>query len=615
MKKRFFGILCICLVCALLCSACGVPLNLGGIDVGQIFDTTTTPTLPSEPSTDQTDGSGNEPSGEQTEGTTTTTSTTEPSDATSRENSADSLPDLTPPDNRADFTTVSYNGGVKITAYNGRDTVVDIPASFDGGDTVAVGDNVFENNTTVTHINFPASVTEIGTSAFSGCTALRTALLPSALETIGASAFAGCTALSIAYLPNSLTTVGASAFAGCSDLVLVLAGENNGFSADFADAATPIYTSVTDYSVSADGLHSGIVGGAHTLFRFVFTNTGIVNIPATITVIGTNAFCGATKLTQVTLPANITDLGAKAFYGCTNLARIYYNITDLQPDLTTYPGGNVFFATEVMKDIGTTAPNGVSVVVGDNVLALPSFLFRDCTAIRSLSIGKGLTTAIPESTFERVKLANLYWNAVSYVGLAEISSFSTLSFDETSDHLSVVIGKDCTAIPANFLRNVTALQTLTFEEGSTCVSIGKAAFRACGFTEITLPDTLRIIDEYAFYKVNLDHIIIPNGVKTIANNAFYQNTSSTLAYIVLPETLTDLQVLAFFSLPTDCAGFYYYGDQNDWETLIAGLTFTGANSSSPLNPDGSKKAEVYYYSETNLSGAWHMVDGVPTLWE
>lgn len=110
-----------------------------------------------------------------------------------------------PEDNQTDAPTISVftyeiNGGTAtLTSYTGSQTEVMIPAEIDGYAVTALGDNLFQDSK-VTSVTLPASVTSIGWFAFYGCASLQTVTMGEAVSTIGYAAFDGC--------PKALTICG-----------------------------------------------------------------------------------------------------------------------------------------------------------------------------------------------------------------------------------------------------------------------------------------------------------------------------------------------------------------------------------------------------------------------
>lgn len=94
-----------------------------------------------------------------------------------------------------DFLYETSEDGVTITGYSGADTEVDIPATIEDKPVVAIGQQAFEKNKTITHVTIPESVTSIGVYAFHSCTALKEVSLPEKTATIQAAAFYNCISL------------------------------------------------------------------------------------------------------------------------------------------------------------------------------------------------------------------------------------------------------------------------------------------------------------------------------------------------------------------------------------------------------------------------------------
>ena len=81
--------------------------------------------------------------------------------------------------------------------------------------------NLYLNDSLVTDLIIPDSVTSIGSYAFSGCRGLTSVTIGNSVTSIGSSAFYGCSGLSNLTIPDSVTSIGSSAFYGCSGLTSV----------------------------------------------------------------------------------------------------------------------------------------------------------------------------------------------------------------------------------------------------------------------------------------------------------------------------------------------------------------------------------------------------------
>lgn len=89
------------------------------------------------------------------------------------------------------------NGGYQVTAYNGKEEYVTVPAQYDGQDVVSIGDGAFKDNKTIKQVSFSGKIFSIGDEAFSGCSSLENVFISAYMAYIGGGAFAGCDSLEI----------------------------------------------------------------------------------------------------------------------------------------------------------------------------------------------------------------------------------------------------------------------------------------------------------------------------------------------------------------------------------------------------------------------------------
>lgn len=130
-----------------------------------------------------------------------------------------------------------------IKEYNETDTVVVIPSKINGVTVETIGNAAFQNSAVtsvtipdsvtaiysgafancsqLTNISIPNSVTYIGFSAFEHCTSLKSITLPSSLSSISEALFFGCSQLTTIHIPVSVTSIGNNAFADCPSLMTV----------------------------------------------------------------------------------------------------------------------------------------------------------------------------------------------------------------------------------------------------------------------------------------------------------------------------------------------------------------------------------------------------------
>ena len=86
---------------------------------------------------------------------------------------------------------------------------------------ISIGNNAFNECTSLTELTLGNSLTSIGECAFSNCEGLTKLTLPDSLTSIGDSAFNSCYSLTgDLILPDSLKSIGNNAFNWCSDATI-----------------------------------------------------------------------------------------------------------------------------------------------------------------------------------------------------------------------------------------------------------------------------------------------------------------------------------------------------------------------------------------------------------
>jgi len=133
-------------------------------------------------------------------------------------------------DTSGDWTYTVSNNQATITGYTGAGGALTIPSELGGYAVKQVGNGwppVFGyQNTSVTSVIIPNSVTTIGDYAFSNCTGLTgTLTIPNSVTSIGISAFAGCTGLTSITIPNSVKTIRDRAFQMCFSISQIIIPE------------------------------------------------------------------------------------------------------------------------------------------------------------------------------------------------------------------------------------------------------------------------------------------------------------------------------------------------------------------------------------------------------
>lgn len=416
-------------------------------------------------------------------------------------------------------------------------------------DLIYIGDEAFYGNNYYSSV-LPESLEHIGANAFNSCGFKGTLRIPKKINYIGASAFANVNRISwVVIAPEDIAFCGEKIFY-----------ENyvSGFSFEKEDGSqnripaglfnqttwvtqTPIVIPYYVKTIGKEAFKGGNGGNSgnytfsfqagskiETIEQGAFMNCQAleaIELPDSLQTIGNYAFQNCTKLKQITIPEGVTTLGTGAFSGCSLLEVINFNA----------------IAVSSKNDRIFEKCNIKFIYIGDKVTVFPDRLFSG-------------------AQFQKVS--------------------------ETSSELVEVrleIPKSVTRFGDYCLTNVINLQEITFPNGSSLNSIGKYAFSGCKKLNIVLPDSVKIIDNFAFQNCEkLSGIKLPNGLETLGQAAFKGCVG--IAEINIPSAITVINR----ELCSDCKQLSKLTFDGTAVTSIGDSAFKGCNISSVALPEGVK---------------------------
>ena len=381
-----------------------------------------------------------------------------------------------------DFAFGVIDGVNTLTGYLGNGDAITLPESYKGGNYV-IGASVFKNNTTITSVTIPNSVTSIEKYAFSGCTGLTSISIPNSVTSIGKSAFQGCNKLTIASIGESVTNIGENAFYECyrlknvynnSSLEFTLCSTDNGYVAYYATVVV-----AKDDDRQGDYLFRSN-NGTHSLVRY-FGNDSIITLPGSYNgeeyILGSMAFADCTTLTDVTIPNKVKTIGICAFKGCSGLK----NITI--PSSVTQIDSAAFNECVALKEI--IIPSSVtnigdyafrkcsgltSIEIPYSVKELPKGLFYECSVLKNVKLSDFQITTIPSNTF---------YGCSSLIDIkipSSITSIQSYAFQKCSSLASISIPASVTYIGNWVFSGCSSLREVIFEDGSTELNLGDNRF-------------------------------------------------------------------------------------------------------------------------------------------
>ncbi len=422
-------------------------------------------------------------------------------------------------------------------------TAVTIP---EGVDTIGAG--AFYLCRGLTAVTLPASVTKIEDGAFTQCAALTTITvapdntayratdgvlftadqtllvqypagkladtyaIPASVTVIGGGAFAGSRFTSMT-IPATVKTIEISAFMDCSDLAEVtFLGDKptigDSAFASIAEGAIGIYPegNTTWQNPSVDGLAMQSTGGSIainwlydidpntetvTITGTEPAATGDITIPATldgkpVTAIGNYAFSESIGLTSVTIPASISEIGESAFYACSGLTSVTI------PEGVTTIGENAFSGCSGLSSM--TIPASVS--------EIGAGAFSWCSGLTSVTIPEGVTT-IGTSAFsgcESLTSVTIPASVTKIEGgvFAYCVALHAINLAPGNKAYRVTDGVLFTADQTLLVQYPAGKLTDTYTIPASVTVIGGGAFAGSRFTSMTIPATVKTIDQYAF---------------------------------------------------------------------------------------------------------------------
>ena len=214
---------------------------------------------------------------------------------------------------------------VTITKYTGTESTVILPSTISSWPVTKIGEDALKDNTTITSVTIPASVTEIGANAFAGCTNLTSVKYggdwskltiqsgnPAVEDAVNAQLF------DFAFTPDNTAVI--VTYYKCkgtaADVTIPSCYKGKPVTA-INNAAFP-NSAVTSVTIP-DSVTS--IPDAAFVNCSQLTN---ISIPNSVTYIGFSAFDGCASLKSITLPSSLRTIGNSAFAGCPSLMTVTY---------------------------------------------------------------------------------------------------------------------------------------------------------------------------------------------------------------------------------------------------------------------------------------------------
>lgn len=386
--------------------------------------------------------------------------------------------------------------GSTLVKYRGTEERVTIPDTVE-----VVGESAFENNQKVQFVVIPKSVKRLEAYVFWGCNNLEEVVLGKGLTAVDEYSFAGCTGLKQITIPENIQSIDAQAFAGCVNLTDIY------IPATVTGIAEDAFLNCDNVTIHAD---EGSVAAqfaqklAEQKNRDPLVTAAPVQTPTAVsrpdTQATTEPVSTATPAPVATpVPGNV--LGSTIIVGNHALVMVHPGEEKVQQGYTEPEAGQ---ETGEEQDITAETENG----------KVPEWMYYRNQSVSAVTIPEG-TTEIGRFAFSR-------------------SSLRTVTIPEGVTVIDYAAFYHC-----DNLDNVVLPDTVN--------TVGAKAFTHTGwmddFEENSMDDFLISGDILVAYKGNLPEVVIPNGVRVIAEEAFRNHTE--LKKVHLPASVTDIGNDAF----------------------------------------------------------------------
>ena len=517
--------------------------------------------------------------------------------------------------------------------------------------TLYIGDYSFYQNKNIISLDLPEGLIGINEHAFRECNSLNNINLPGSLKYIGSFAFFGCVSLDAIYLPSDLNFIESSAFSNCDSITRITIPKNIKAIGDNVFANCSNLMNVT----FEDGYNLNYL--SDYLFSNCKSLRGI-ELPSSIKNIGVGTFsnCG---FYYFVIPSRIENIGRMAFKSCEDLKNIYFeensNLERLSYEVFSHTG---IKSISIPSNVSSLSQNAFAycynlekVVIEENskLRSFPAYVFNECDNLKEIIILEGSQiTTIDALAFEG--LINLQKIDLSGTKLKSINNYS---FRFCKSLNSIILPDSLEYIGRYAFAYCTSLNELTLP--SSVSYIGKCAFYKTNnlnvyFNSLMLPDfveywdysingyylgvkkvyekddydlaelydgtisiikyngTDKMIDlsntnlgvitqigGFAFYKTQVEEIILPDSLNSIENYAFAYSKISSL---YIPKNVIQINDYAFSNTPITSIIF----DEGSTINKIGAYSFAYCSNLSSISiPNSLSDIGSYAFLKSGIS--------------
>ena len=322
-----------------------------------------------------------------------------------------------------------------------------------------------------------------------------------------------------------------------------------------------------------------------------------ITFPATLESIGRNAFEDCYSLQSLDLPQGVKSIGESAFWGCEHLENVWSLGTITTIESNTFEGCNLKYIhlPSSLKRIEDNAFNNNAMLrnieLPDSVEELGKAVFAYCYKFEHINLGESIRQ-IGDFCFYKCSIKEIRLpSSLVQLGIRPfdcIESIITKPNSIFASNSGMLINTKTGNLECYFGKESSL-------ELTGIKSISPLAFYKSQVEHVDVPESVKEISEYAFYKADkITSISLPEQLEQIGVGAFYG--CSNLSKIIIPQYVKEVQPSSFYgclSLKT----IHFKGTQTQAsESIIWPISFNDFPSEywSHSMLMGSTITESYY---------------------
>ena len=366
-----------------------------------------------------------------------------------------------------------------------------------GGNPVQYAHYLYIDGQLLTEAIIPEGITQIRNDAFTNCRSLTSITVPSSLTSIASQAFYNCVHLIEVHNLSAMTITPGTTATGCisfyakhvyrdGESYLHTTEDGYIFYEDKNEVWLVLYQgSLTDLVLPAD-----YNGKSYGIYKYAFydcKHLKSVILPDSVTSIGDEAFGACSGLVSVTIGSGVTSIGANPWSGCSSLESISGGSSDYRVIQ------NCLIETKTGKLVSGCKNSDIP--TDGSVTSIGKYSFSGCTDLTDMTIPDSVTSIGERAFFNCVNLESM---TVPFVGEKK---------NATSNFFGYIFGAPTFSDNVSFVPS--SLKSVVITGGSV---IGTYAFYKCaGLTDVTIPESVTCIEQYAFSACNaLKNIVFQN---------------------------------------------------------------------------------------------------------